>query len=80
MFLKSTILPKINRKFENIKSELEALSNYEANQDFKYNRVIISSDDKIIPTKNQIAFWGMSPNVESGHSPFYSFKKWSELL
>lgn len=80
MFLKSTILPKINRKFENIKSELQALLNYQANQNFKYDRVIISSDDKIIPTKNQIAFWRMSPNIESGHSPFYSFKKWSELL
>lgn len=73
-------LPHINRDFENQKSELSALMNYEANQSFKYDRVIISSVDKIIPTKNQTAFWGMEPNLEGGHAPFNRFTKWSELL
>ncbi len=68
------------RSFENQKSELEALTHYEANEKFKYDRVILSSEDKIIPTKNQVAFWGIEPNIESGHSPFNHFKKWSELL
>ena len=68
------------REFENQKSELEALTHYEANEDFKYDRVILSSYDKIIPTKNQTAFWGIEPNIESGHAPFNHFKKWSELL
>ena len=68
------------REFENQKSELEALTHYEANQEFKYDRVIISTEDKIIPTKNQCAFWGREPNMESGHAPFNNFKKWSELL
>lgn len=69
-----------NREFENQKTELEALTHYEANQDFKYNRVIISFHDKIIPTKNQCAFWGAEPNVESGHAPFNLYNKWSDLL
>ena len=72
------IYPK--REFKNQKSELEALIHYQANQEFKYNRVIISSEDKIIPTKNQCAFWGIEPNTDSGHAPFNCFKKWSELL
>ncbi len=72
------IYPK--REFENQKSELETLTHYEANQDFKYDRVFISSDDKIIPTKNQVNFWGIEPNITSGHCPFNRFKKWSELL
>ena len=68
------------REFENQKSELEALTHYKANQDFKYDRVIISSNDKIIPAKNQTAFWGTEPNIDSGHCPFNHFKKWSDLL
>ena len=69
-----------NREFENQKSELEALTHYKAKEDFKYDRIILSTEDKIIPTKNQSAFWGIEPNLESGHYPFYHFKKWSELL
>ena len=76
--------PKIseitNRSFESQKSELEALTHYSAKQDYKYDRVILSSDDKIIPTKNQVAFWGIEPNIKSGHSPFNYFKSWRELL
>ena len=68
------------RDFESQKSELEALTHYEAKQDFEYNRIILSNDDKIIPTKNQAAYWGMEPNIDSGHAPFYKFIKWSELL
>lgn len=76
------VLPayKPMRDFENQKTELEALTHYQANLDFKYDRVIISSADKIIPTKNQISFWGIEPNIESGHFPFHNFSKWSELL
>jgi len=68
------------REFENQKTELEALTHYEANQDFKYDRIILSAEDKIIPTKNQVAFWGTEPNSESGHAPFNLYKKWSDLL
>ena len=68
------------REFENQKSELEALTHYEANQDFKYDRIIISSKDRIIPTKNQCAFWGAKPDIEGGHAPFNLYKNWSELL
>ena len=80
MFSNPDDLPVVSREFEEQKSELSALKNYEANQDFKYNRVIISDSDKIIPTKNQEAFWGEKANISSGHCPFKLFKKWSELL
>lgn len=71
---------EILRDLENQKSELEALKTYNANPDFKYNRIIISDNDKIIPTKNQEAFWSMKANIKSGHCPFFLFNKWSELL
>lgn len=70
----------IDREFEEQKSELSALKNYKSNTDFEYNRVIISSDDKIIPTANQVKFWGIEPNLSAPHAPFKCFKNWSELL
>ena len=80
MFDTEVELPSVKREFEEQKSELSALKNYSANTDFKYNKILISNNDKIIPTKNQVAFWGIEPNLDSGHCPFYLFTKWSELL
>ena len=80
MFKENYDLPKINRDFEGQKTELEALTHYKANMNFKYDKVLISSEDKIIPTKNQVKFWNMKPNIDSGHAPFNNFTKWSELL
>lgn len=76
------ITPKIScsRTLENQKSELIVLKNYKADLNFKPTKILISGNDKIIPTKNQCAFWGIEPNLEGGHCPFFSFKKWSELL
>lgn len=80
IFNETCDLPKINRTIENQKSELFALKTYSANPDFKYTKVLISNYDKIIPTQNQCAFWGIEPNLNTGHCPFLLFKKWSELL
>ena len=71
---------KVSRELESQKSELSAIKNYSANKDFNYTRILISNNDKIIPTKSQCAFWNMEPNLNSGHCPFSLFKKWSELL
>ena len=70
----------IQRDFENQKRELIALKNYISNKDFKYDKVLISDSDKIIPTKNQCNFWNINPNFTSGHCPFLSFNTWSDLL
>ena len=80
MFDKTANLPTIKREFENQKSELSALKNYEANLNFKYTKIYISNNDKIIPTKNQEAFWNMKSNLNGGHCPFGLFNSWSELL
>ncbi len=80
MYKESVDLPVIKREFQNQKNELIAIKNYEGNIDYKYDKIIIGSDDKIIPTKNQIAFWGTKPNINSGHAPFYLFNNWSDLL
>ena len=71
---------KVTRDADNQKSELSAIKNYSAKEDFKYTRILISNNDKIIPTKAQCLYWGVQPNLKSGHAPFLLFTKWSELL
>ncbi len=80
MFKEEVSIPAISREFENQKSELKALKEYKANENFQYEKIILSSEDKIIPTKNQSAFWKTEPNIISGHAPFNHFTKWSELI
>ena len=74
MFEQGENIPEINRNYENQRKELEAIKTYSANLDFKYNKVIISSNDKIIPTSAQVRFWNITPNIEAGHCPFYHYK------
>ncbi len=69
-----------DRSTEDLKSELIALRTYSAGLDFKPDKILISDNDKVIPTKNQCAFWETLPNLKGGHCPFFNFKKWSELL
>lgn len=73
-------LPIVTRNFENQKNELFALKNYSSNTNFKYSKVIISDNDKIIPTKNQMAYWNIEPNISGGHAIFYLIDSWSELI
>lgn len=80
MYTGNPVMPDIQREFENQKTELEALKNYKSNENFKYDKIIISDNDKIIPTANQVAFWGIKPNINSGHAPFLNFSKWGELI
>ena len=80
MFNKKVEDFSVNREFKEQKSELSALKGYKANKEFKYDRVFISTEDKIIPTANQVKFWEINPNITGGHAPFSQFKSWSELL
>jgi biotin synthesis protein BioG len=75
-----TLLSSLKREINEQCSELVALKNYRANTNFKYDKVLISDNDKIIPTKSQVNFWEIEPNLKGGHCPFFQFKKWSELL
>lgn len=69
------------REVENQKNELTALKNYSANTDFKYTRIIISNDDRIIPTQSQKNYWGDNAElIDDGHYPFLRYSKWEELL
>ena len=51
------IFPK-EREISEQLSELIALKNYELDCSIKYNKILISDSDKIIPTKSQVAYLG----------------------
>lgn len=80
MFDKEVTTINIKRNLDNQKSELAVLKTYSANSDFQYSKVYISDNDKIIPTKNQCAYWNKVPNLSSGHCPFFLFNKWEDVL
>lgn len=69
-----------NRTFDSKLSELKKMLEYKPNKEFQYTKAIIGSDDKIIPTKNQLNFWKNPTIINSGHCPFMLYKKWAELL
>lgn len=77
----------VQRTIENRVSELnnlyERIKNTRLNYDNYYDKALISSEDKIIPTQNQKNFWNKYLNpqiIESGHFPYYNFKNWNEIL
>jgi pimeloyl-[acyl-carrier protein] methyl ester esterase len=47
-----------------------------------YSRVVISSQDLVMPTASQLAFW-QGHNIlslEGSHFPFYRWESWDEML
>ena len=74
---------KITRNLEELKEELISIQKIKLNEELDFNCALISSDDRIIPTKNQINFWQNKANfiqIDSTHCPFNKFEKWSDLL
>ena len=72
------VFPK--RSINNQKSELSALRKYKSNENYHYTRIIVSNNDKIIPSKSQINYWKTPEIINSGHCPFFEYTKWEELL
>lgn len=78
---------QVERTIENRVSELNTLYSKIKSTDISYQNyfdtAIISNNDKIIPTKNQINFWKEKAEiktVESGHFLYYNFTSWNEIL
>jgi len=77
----------VGRSIENRENELKSLyeriKSTEINYIKFYDFALISSNDKIIPTKNQLNFWQNNAPfklLESGHFPFYNFKSWKDIV
>ena len=75
----------VQRTIENRVSELHKLNKMiqSANTEYEgefYNKAIVGNNDKIIPTKNQLAFWKeKAKTVDCGHFPFYNYSSWDEI-
>lgn len=75
------------RDLQEQKDELEFLQNLallERDFDFDFDCAIISSRDKIIPTKNQKNFWQTKKvkvvELNCGHYPFFEFENLEEIV
>ncbi len=73
----------ITRNLSELKDELLAIQNIVLDDEITFTKAIVSNDDRIIPTKNQLNFWQSKTTIEkinSTHCPFESFDSWNELL
>lgn len=85
MFDNGNINPNITitRTLEELKEELLAIQNITLNEEITFDTAIISDNDRIIPTKNQLNFWQNKTNIKqitSTHCPFENYTSWAELL
>lgn len=78
---------KPERKIENQREELaflQKLSLENVEFDFGFDTVLISNQDKIIPTKNQKNFWQTKKvkvvELSCGHYPFFKWNSFKEIL
>lgn len=74
---------KITKTIEELRDELIAIQNLELNQELQFDKAIISSNDKIIPTQNQINFWQSKAEykiINSTHCPFEDYSSWQDLI
>lgn len=75
-----------DRDMQSSKNELAALKKYFLeNKDinFEFDKIIIGENDRIIPPKNQKAFWQEHSNVnimDGGHFLFYKFNSFNEII
>lgn len=77
----------VERTIENRENELKSLyqiiKTSDNNYEHYYDKALISTNDKIIPTKNQVNFWQNNAEIEmleSGHFPYYNFISWNDIL
>ena len=82
-YSKTPVSRSIENRVEELKSLYEKIKSTKFDYEKFYDFSLISTHDKIIPTKNQINFWqNCAPYkiLESGHFPFYNFKSWDEII
>ncbi len=74
-----TIEPS-GRTTQELKEELITIRDLKVEKFLTFDKAIISLKDKIIPSKNQINFWGNAQELDAGHYIFDLYTSWKELL
>ena len=73
----------ITRTLQELKEELISIQKIELKETLTFDKAIVSDNDRIVPTKNQLNFWENKAKIEkinSTHCPFEIYSKWTELL
>ncbi len=73
----------ITRPLKELKEELIEIQKIKFENEIKFDKAIISNDDRIIPAKNQINFWKNKAKIEiiqNTHCPFKIYTSWQELI
>lgn len=85
MFAGGKLNPEITitRNLNELKEELIKIKELKIETSVDFDEAIISDNDKIIPTKNQINFWNKKTPykiISSTHCPFALYKNFKEIL
>ena len=76
----STNLEPSGRSTQELKEELVAIRNLKIKNYLTFDKAIVSTKDRIIPSKNQMNFWKTAQEIDGAHYIFDKFKSWEELL
>lgn len=80
-YKKTPVERTIENREEELKNLYDKIKVTEKTYENYYDKAFVSSNDKIIPTKNQLNFWqNRAEIIESGHFPYYNFTSWNEIL
>lgn len=80
-YMQSPVERSIENREEELKTLYDKIKVTEKIYTDYYDKALVSSNDKIIPAKNQLNFWqNKAEIIESGHFPFYHFNSWNEIL
>lgn len=79
-YLENAVQRSIANRVEELVSLDKLIKNTSVSYEKFYDEAIVGLNDKIIPTKNQLNFWGeIAKTVDCGHFPFYNYKCWDEI-
>ena len=73
----------ITRSIGELREELFEIQKKSFSSEIKFDKAIISNDDRIIPTKNQLNFWKNKAEIdliESTHCPFKNYSNWQDFI
>ena len=83
-YLKSPVKRTIESRVNELSSLYSLIKNTDISFENFYNVAIVSEFDKIIPPQNQINSHKKSNtpviSLSNGHSPFYNYKSWKEII
>lgn len=75
---------EITRNIDDLKEELIAIKNLKPVNFLNFNKVIVSTKDRIFPYNNMISFWREKNaeiiELEAPHYVFNLFKNWSDFI